>query len=68
MIGLTIYDINTKRHYHTFRDLDLILNSKEIGEPKPKIYEAEVDGANGKIDLTEFSVRSNSVTAQSKSI
>ena len=54
MIGLTIYDINTKRHYHTFRDLDLILNSKEIGEPKPKIYEAEVDGANGKIDLTEF--------------
>ena len=40
--------------YHSFDDLKLILNSKEIGSPSPKIMTVDIEGADGSLDLTNF--------------
>lgn len=37
---------------HSFDDLDLILNSKEIPLPDPKTYTLDVPGADGQLDLS----------------
>ena len=37
---------------HSFNDLDLILNSKEIPLPDPKTYILDVPGADGQLDLS----------------
>lgn len=39
---------------HSYRDLKLILASKEIGSPEPKIRQIEVEGADGSLDQTEY--------------
>lgn len=39
---------------HSYRDLNLILNSKEIGSPAVKTKKVEIEGADGVLDLTEF--------------
>ena len=39
---------------HSYRDLHLILNSKEIGSPAIKTKTVEIEGADGVLDLTEF--------------
>lgn len=38
---------------HSYKDFGLILSSKTISLPKPKIKTVEVPGADGVIDLTE---------------
>lgn len=40
--------------YHSYDDLQLILNSKEIGCPEVKVNEIDIEGADGSLDLTEF--------------
>lgn len=39
---------------HSFNDLKLILNSKEIGSPAVKTKTIEIEGADSSLDLTEF--------------
>ena len=39
---------------HSYRDLNLILNSKEIGSPAVKTKTVEIEGADSVLDLTEF--------------
>lgn len=39
---------------HSYRDLQLILNSKEIGSPEVKTRTIEIEGADSSLDLTEF--------------
>lgn len=41
-------------NYHSWTDLHLILNKKEIGSPAVKEAEIEVEGADSNLDLTEF--------------
>lgn len=48
MNGVTFGDL------HSFNDLKLILNSKEIGSPAVKTKTIEVEGADSSLDLTEF--------------
>jgi phage-related protein len=38
---------------HSYRDLNLILSSKEIGAPPVKENKLDIEGADGSIDLTE---------------
>lgn len=40
--------------YHSCDDLQLVLNSKEIGCPEVKVNEIDIEGADGSLDLTEF--------------
>lgn len=40
--------------YKSFDDLNLVLTSKTIGSPEPKIYTVEVEGADGVLDYTEY--------------
>ena len=40
--------------YHSFDDLNLILNSKEIGSPAVKERKIDIEGADGSLDLTDF--------------
>ena len=40
--------------YHAYNDLNLILNSKEIGSAEIKKNLIEVQGADGFLDLTDF--------------
>lgn len=40
--------------YHSYDDLSLILNSKEISPPLPKTEKVDVPGSDGELDLTEF--------------
>ncbi len=40
--------------YHSFDNLNLILNSKEIGSPAVKERKIDVEGADGSLDLTDF--------------
>lgn len=40
--------------YKSYDDLHLILASKRIGSPKPKIYKVKVEGADGELDYTEY--------------
>lgn len=39
---------------HSYRDLNLILNSKEIGSPAVKTKTVEIEGADSVLDLTDF--------------
>lgn len=39
---------------HSYEDLQLILNSKEIGSPEVKTRTIEIEGADSSLDLTEF--------------
>ena len=39
---------------HSYRDLQLILNSKEVGSPEVKTRTIEIEGADSSLDLTEF--------------
>ena len=48
MKGVTFGDL------HSFNDLKLILNSKEIGSPAVKTKTIEIEGADSSLDLTEF--------------
>lgn len=38
---------------HSYRDFGLLLTAKEIGSAKPKLEQVEVDGMDGKLDLTD---------------
>lgn len=40
--------------FHSFYDMNLILNSKQIGAPAVKKKEVEIPGADGTLDLTEW--------------
>lgn len=40
--------------FHSYNDFSLILSSKKIGVPKPKIELLEVAGADEMLDFTEF--------------
>ena len=42
-------------NFHSYNDFGLILFSKEIGSPEPKIIKIEVEGGDGVLDFTEFS-------------
>ena len=48
MNGITFGDL------HSYRDLSLILKSKQIGTPAPKIKTIDIPGGDGVIDATEF--------------
>lgn len=39
---------------HSYDDLKLILNSKELGAQKVKSKKLDIEGADGSLDLTEF--------------
>ncbi len=39
---------------HSYYEWGLILGSKEIGAPEPKVNQIEVEGGDGVLDLTEF--------------
>lgn len=39
---------------HSYDDLDLILNSKEIGSPEVKVRKIDIEGADSSLDLTDF--------------
>lgn len=39
---------------HTYRDLKLIMVSKEIGSPKVKSRKLDIEGADSSLDYTEF--------------
>lgn len=41
-------------NYHSFENLSLILNSKEIGSPSIKTVKIDINGADGELDLTDF--------------
>lgn len=40
--------------YHSFYEWGLILSSKEIEAPEPKINQIEIEGGDGVLDLTDF--------------
>ena len=40
--------------YHSYRDLRLILESKEMGSPAIKVRKVDVEGADGALDYTDF--------------
>ena len=39
---------------HSYRDLKLLLNSKEIGSPEVKVKKIDIEGADSSLDLTDF--------------
>lgn len=39
---------------HSYTDLSLVLNSKQIETPKPKTEKVNVPGADGELDFTEY--------------
>ena len=39
---------------HSYDDLNLILNSKEIGSPEVKVRKIDIEGADSSLDLTDF--------------
>ena len=41
-------------NYHSYDDLKLLLNSKEIGSPEVKIRKIDIEGADSSLDLTDF--------------
>lgn len=41
-------------NYHSFDSWGLILGSKEIKAPEPKVEKIEIEGGDGDLDLTEF--------------
>lgn len=48
MKGITFGDL------HSYDDLHLILNSKEVGAPQVKTQKINIEGADSALDLTEF--------------
>ena len=48
MKGITFGDL------HSYDDLKLILNSKEIGSPEVKVNKVDIPGADSSLDLTDF--------------
>jgi phage-related protein len=48
MKGITFGNI------HSYRDLRLILESKEMGSPAVKVRKVDVEGADGALDYTDF--------------
>lgn len=41
-------------NHHSYRDLRLILESKEMGSPAVKVRKVDVEGADGALDYTDF--------------
>ena len=41
-------------NYHSYNDLKLILESKEIGSPEVKVRKIDIEGADGSLDMTDF--------------
>lgn len=39
---------------HSYNDLDLIMESKELGSPEVKVNKIDIPGADSSLDLTEF--------------
>lgn len=39
---------------HSYNDLNLILESKEIGSPEVKVRKIDIEGADSSLDLTDF--------------
>lgn len=39
---------------HSYNDLKLILNTKEIGSPEVKVNKIDIQGADSSLDLTDF--------------
>ena len=39
---------------HSYNDLKLIMNTKEIGSPEVKVQKIDIEGADGSMDLTDF--------------
>ena len=40
--------------FHSFRDLHLLMTSKEIGSPEVKRQTIDIEGADGELDFTDF--------------
>lgn len=40
--------------YHSYYEWGLILGSKEIGSPEPKVNQIDIEGGDGVLDLTDF--------------
>jgi phage-related protein len=41
-------------NHHSYNDLKLILESKEIGSPEVKVRKIDIEGADSSLDLTDF--------------
>ena len=41
-------------NHHSYKDLNLILESKEIGSPEVKIRKIDIEGADSSLDYTDF--------------
>lgn len=41
-------------NYHSYDEWGLVLIEKEIQSPEPKVYQVEIEGGDGVLDLTEF--------------
>jgi phage-related protein len=41
-------------NYHSYYEWGLILSSKEIQSPEPKVNQIEIEGSDGVLDLTDF--------------
>lgn len=46
--------LNSSITKKSYTDFGLILTGQNIGVPKPKIYTVDVEGMDGKLDLSEF--------------
>lgn len=53
--------------YHSYDDFNLLLTSKEVAAPKVKTIEIDVPGADGALDLTEFSENRSMRTSRTNS-
>ena len=51
--GIRFISVNSNEEKHSYNDFGLILESQNIGTPKPKTYTVSVNGMNGELDLTE---------------
>lgn len=40
--------------FHSYRDLHLLMTSKEIGAPEVKRHTIDIEGADGELDYTDF--------------
>ena len=40
--------------FHSYRDLNLLMTSKEIGSPEVKRQTIDIEGADGELDFTDF--------------
>ena len=51
--GIEFKSVNGDITKHSYNDFGLILNSQDIGTPKPKTYSISINGRDGDIDLSE---------------